>query len=305
MPKKNSNLLRILKWLFGGAVFVLMVLIAFASYLNFKYKPILTAEIKTLVYKSTDSLYKIDFTNVTINVITGNASLKNVTIIADSNRYKQLITLKRAPNNLYTVSLKKLLIKRFHPLAFLKDKALTIDYLIFDRPELLMVNKQFDFNENKPPRPVKSPYDFISNTLNKFSIENIEFRGASFKYINNNLANPKIFSVANLNIALNDLLIDSTSAKDPNRFYLIKDINLNLNDYSYTTPDKLYKIKLNQLEFKASTGELTIKKFGLVPQYDEMVFGKKVGHNVDRFNIEMNNIVWMELICHYTLKNNI
>lgn len=261
-----------------------------ASYLNFKYKPILTEEIKTLVYKSTDSLYTISFNNVTTNIITGNASLKNVKITADTNRYKQLIALKRAPNNLYTISLKKLLIKRFHPLSFLKDNKLNIDFLILDQPEVLMANKQFDFNENRPPQPIKSPYNFISSTLSEFRIKTIEFKDASFKYINNNLAKPNIFAVEKLNIILHDLLIDSTSAKDPTRLYLLKDIDLSLKDYNYTTPNKLYSIKLNELGFKASTGELKVKKLGLVPAFGEMEFGKAVGHNVDRFSILMNNI---------------
>lgn len=290
MPIRKVNRFKILKWVIGIISILFILLVSVAWYLNYRYKPIITEEIKTQVYKSTDSLYNISFTNVTTNLITGNAVLKDVKIIADTNRFKQLIALKRAPNNLYTITLKKLLIKRFHPFSVLKDKKLNINLILFDKPEFTMINRQFDFNENRLPQPVKSPYDIISKILKEFSVETIYFRDASFKYINKNHVKPTVFSIANFNIVLKKLLVDSTSVKDPKRFFLLKDVILNLNNYSYATPDKLYKINLNQLDFKASTGELMIKKFGFIPLYDEMKFGEKIGHNVDRFKIEMDNI---------------
>ncbi|PWS32786.1 hypothetical protein [Pedobacter paludis] len=290
MQETKRHRYRFLKWV-AGVIFIVFILLAsVAWFLNVKSRPLLTDRIKTLLYKSTDSLYTISFTRVSTNILTGNATLQNVIIKADTNRYKELVRLKRAPNNLYQVSLKKLVVKHFHPIILYREHKLEIEEVLFDKPEVLMTNKQLAFNENRPPRPIKSPYDIISKNLTSFNIQSILFRDASFKYINKNVAKPEVFAIDDLNIGLTDLLVDSTSAEDPTRFYLLKDVVINLKDYVYPTPDKMYKINLNQLDFRASTGRLKVKKFALEPLYDEMKFGRVAGYAKDRFDIQMSDI---------------
>ncbi|MBT2563268.1 hypothetical protein J7E50_00565 [Pedobacter sp. ISL-68] len=291
MPDTRRYRYKVFKWIACTLLSVFIVLAGIAWLLNVKSRPILTDRIKTLLYKSTDSLYTISFTKVSTNVFTGNATLQNVKIIPDTNRFKQLIALKRAPNNLYTVSLKKLVVKHFHPLTLYREKKLQLEEIVFDKPEVTMVNRQFAFNEGRAPRPIKSPYDIISKNLKEFSIKSIRFKDVSFKYINKNVPNSVPFSIDDLNITLTDLLVDSTSAEDPTRFYLIKDIVINLNNYIYRTPDKMYDIQLDKLDFRATTGKLRINSFALVPLHDEMNFGKVAGFAKERFNIKMSDIM--------------
>jgi len=291
MPDTRKYRYRVFKWIACTLLSVFIVLAGIAWLLNVKSRPILTDRIKTLLYKSTDSLYTISFTKVSTNVFTGNATLQNVKIVPDTNRFKQLIALKRAPNNLYTVSLKKLVVKHFHPLTLYREKKLQLEEIIFDKPEVTMVNRQFAFNEGRAPRPIKSPYAIISKNLKEFSIKSIRFKDVSFKYINKNVPNSVPFSIDDLNITLTDLLVDSTSAEDPSRFYLVKDILINLNNYVYRTPDKMYDIQLDKLDFRATTGKLRINSFALVPLHDEMSFGKVAGFAKERFNIKMSDIM--------------
>lgn len=291
MPGTKTHRYKILKWIAGSLLGVFLVLAGIAWFLNVKSRPMLTSRIKTLLYTSTDSLYTISFTKVSTNILTGNATLQNVKITPDTNRFKQLIALKRAPNNLYTVSLKKLVVKHFHPLTLYRERKLQLEEVLFDKPEIIMVNKQFAFNEGRAPRPIKSPYAFISKNLKEFSIKSIRFRDVSFKYVNKNVKNDVPFDIDDLNITLTDLLVDSTSAEDPTRFYLLKDIVINLNNYVYRTPDKMYEIKLDRLDFRASTGKLRVNHFALAPLYDEMTFGKVAGYARERFSISMNDIL--------------
>ncbi|QPH38022.1 hypothetical protein [Pedobacter endophyticus] len=291
MQATKSKRYKILKWITALLLVLFLILSAAAWYLNVKSRPLLTDRIKTLVYQSTDSLYTISFSRVSTNILTGNASLTNVKITPDTNRYKELIALKRAPNNLYTVSLKKLSVRHFHPLKLYRERKLQLNDIIFDKPEVLMQNKQYAFNEGRAPRPIKSPYAFISKSLAEFSIKSIRFKDASFKYVNKNVSNARPFLINDLNITLTDLLIDSTSADDPTRFYLLKDIVITLKNYVYHTPDKMYDIKVDKLDFRATTGKLRIDSFALAPRYSEMAFGKRAGYARERFAIKMNNIL--------------
>lgn len=281
----------ILKWFGAALLFVAILLTALTWYLGTKLKPIVRTELQDLVLKTTDGLYHIEFSSVNVNVLTGISSLGDVSIIPDTAVYNRMIAAKHAPNNLYHIKLKKLAIRHFHPWRLWRHKKLNIELLLFDNPCVEMTNRQFDFNEEKKPQPKKSPYDYISKYLQELRIHTVDFKNASFKYINNN--NPgkaDIDSVDNLNVTLKDWLIDSHSATDTSRIYLLKDVVINLNDYHYSTSDSLYNIKLNQLDFAASSGKLNIKSFSIEPRYSEQEFGNILGYAKDRYSIEMSDV---------------
>ncbi|MES2651587.1 MAG: hypothetical protein V4663_07600 [Bacteroidota bacterium] len=279
-----------IKWGLGILLFISLFLVGASWYISVKLKPYIRAEIAELVNKSTHGLYKIEFNAIHTNFITGSASILDVKIIPDTNVFKDLIAQQKAPNNLYYIALKKLTIHRFHPFAMYFDKTAKIDLLLFDKPNVTMVNKHFEFNENRPPRPRKSPYDYIAKLFKSMQIEVIDFKDANFKYVNNNDSIPEIDSVANLNVTLKDWLIDEHSSTDTSRLYLLKDILINVSNYSYATPDSMYYLKLDQLDFAASSGKLNIKQFGLVPRYSEANFAKVNGYARDRFTVKLNNL---------------
>ncbi|KQB99488.1 hypothetical protein [Pedobacter sp. Hv1] len=290
MAEQAPRKFKVLKWILGILLFISLVLVGASWYISVKFKPLIKKELKELVQTSTHGLYSIDFSEIHTNFITGSATIHDVAIIPDTNVYRTLIAAKKAPNNLYYIRLKRLDIKKFHPFDIYFDKKIDISLLLFDKPTITMVNKHFDFNDNRPPRPKKSPYDYIKMLFKSLRIETIDFKNARFKYINNNGAIPDIDSVANLNVSLKDWLIDSLSAQDTTRLYLLKDINLNLNNYTYATPDSMYHIKVDQLHFNASSGKVNIKQFGLVPRYSQSEFAKVAGYARDRFSILLNNI---------------
>jgi hypothetical protein len=284
---KNHELI---KWL-GAACLTLFLFFSVASwYYSEKLRPVITDEIKDLVLSTTHSLYHINFSDVNTNVFTGNASLYDVEIIPDSAVLRRLVVKHHAPNNVYTIKVKKLSIRGFHPLRLFKHQKLNVEQLLLENPSIIMANKQLPFNEHKRPGSMISPYAYISKYLKEFRVKTLRFNNIRFKYINNNLAIPTTDSLVNLNVTLKDWLIDAKSASDPTRMYLLKDIILNIKDYAYATPDSLYHIRIDRFDFRASTGRIKINQFRLLPRYPEMEFGKVAGYAKDRFNISLNDI---------------
>jgi hypothetical protein len=281
---------RIVKYIAAILLPISVFATACSWYYSEKLRPVITSELKDLVFTATDSLYHIEFSTIRTNWITGNASLYDVNIIPDTMALKRLHLKQTGPNNVYTIRVKRLMIRGFHPFTLYRKNKLQIDELLFLRPDITMVNKQQPYNEGKPPRPRYNPYDYISRYLAELQVSNINLRDIKFKYINNNSNKPVADSLSNLNITLKDWLIDAKSAEDPKRLYLLKDVVLSMNDYVYRSPDSLYHIKMNKLDFRATTGRLKIKQFTVVPQHPEMEFSKAAGYAKDRFNISFNEI---------------
>ncbi len=279
-----------IKWL---AVIAACFLIVFGSvflYMNIWVKPILARQLRELVNKGTENLYTIQFTNISVNCLTGDAKLMNVKLLPDANVLRELISAKKAPNNVYYIHLKKISIKNVHPFRVYREKKLNIDEVEILRPKITMVNKQYAYNEDKPPRPRLSPYDFVSRYLKEMRIATINFKEVSFKYIDQNHDTPVVDSLSRLNITMKDWLIDEHSAEDTSRFYLLKEVKLQLNNYIYATADSLYHVKASELNFTGSTGNLSIDKIALVPRYSEMDFAKVKGFAKDRFYVQLNHV---------------
>lgn len=290
MVEKTPKKFKVLKWVLGIFLFISLSLVGASWYISIKLKPLIRKELKELVQTSTHGLYRLEFSTIHTNFITGAATINDVNIVPDTNVFKTLIAEQKAPNNLYYIRLKQLAIKRFHPFDIYFNKQVDISLLLFDKPDVTMVNKHFDFNDNRPPRPRKSPYDVIKKLFKSIRVEVVDFKDVRFKYVNNNDAVPDIDSVSNLNVRLKDWLIDSLSAQDTTRLYLLKDVNIKLNNYTYALPDSMYHLKIDQLDFTASSGKVNIKQFGLIPRYSEGQFAKVAGYAKDRFNVQLNNL---------------
>lgn len=281
---------QIIKWLVISAAGFLVVFGSVSLYMNIWVKPILASQVKQLVASSTENLYHIEFSGISVNCLTGDASLSQVRFIPDTVVLKKLVSAKRAPNNIYHIELEKLSIQNVHPFRVYFKRRLAIDRIIINHPKITMVNKQYAYNENRPPRPLQSPFDVVSKYLKEVRIASIDFNEVSFKYVDNNHAVPVIDSLEHLHVSLKDWLIDANSAQDTSRLYLLKDIRLQLSDYSYATADSMYHVKAHEINFSSATGNLKINNLALVPRYSEMAFSKVVGYSKDRFNIHLNDV---------------
>jgi hypothetical protein len=96
-------------------IIVLLVAGAYYAYQNYlggdKWKPLLQAQLKELVTKSSDSLYHIEYSDFDLNITSGNATLTDFKLVPDTAVYNKLVALKKAPDNLFILSVKKLSIK--------------------------------------------------------------------------------------------------------------------------------------------------------------------------------------------------
>ena len=73
-----------------------------------RWKLILQAQLKELVLKSTDSLYHIEYSDFDLNITSGNATVMDFKLIPDTNVYNKLVSIKKAPDNLFILIVKRL-----------------------------------------------------------------------------------------------------------------------------------------------------------------------------------------------------
>ncbi|MES2274417.1 MAG: hypothetical protein V4592_00225 [Bacteroidota bacterium] len=255
-----------------------------------KWKPLLQAQLKELVAKSSDSLYHIEYSDFDLNIASGNATLTDFKLVPDTAVYQKLLALKKAPDNLFTLSVKKLTIKNVGARKAYQEKILNIDNITIDKPSLTIVNHRLPFNDTVKVGTPQTPYQIIKKVFKQLRIDSIALKDISLNYINKSNALTKQTAIRHLDISITNIQIDSLSSQDPNRFYYTKGVEFILHDYRMATADSLYYLKVKQLSFNTALRNMVLDEAALTPRYSKKAFFKKIGRSDDRFDLSFKKI---------------
>ncbi|TZF85648.1 hypothetical protein FW774_00795 (plasmid) [Pedobacter sp. BS3] len=285
--KFHSN---IWKWVLGIILLIVLVIGGVSWYISRSWKPLLDSQLRSLVVLSSDSLYHIEYSDLQLNLLTGNATVTDFKLIPDTAVYQRLLQEKKAPDNLYNLSVDKIAIRNFHPRQLYTQKKLDVNNILVDNPTLVITNRRQPYNDTIPAQKPKSLYQSISKIFKEVRINSINLNDIDFTFINKSNRPVKTTAIRNLTINIDDVLVDSLSENDKNRFYTTKRVDVLMKDYQIATPDSLYYIKFNNIRFSTEGRKLSLDKFSLVSRYNTKDFYKKVGYNKDKFNIAFNGI---------------
>jgi len=255
-----------------------------------KWKPLLQQKLKELVLRSSDSLYHIEYSDFDLNMASGNATLSDFKLIPDTAVYQKLVAQRKAPDNLFILSVKKLSIKNVGAKKAYQEKILNIDNISIENPNLTIINKRYSFNDTVKVGKPKTPYEIIKKVFKQLRIDSISLKDISLNYINKSNPVTKQTALKHLDIDISNVVIDSLSAQDDSRFFYTKGINITLHDYKIATPDGLYNIALKQLYFSTSERKIVLDKVSLTPRYSPTDFYKKAGVSGDIFTLKFKQI---------------
>jgi len=262
------------------------------SYLKKNWKPLLESQIKQAVINSSDSLYRIEYKNLDVNPINGNLKLIDFKLIPVMEVYEKLKLEEKAPDNVYQLEVDVLIIKNANAKEAVTTKKLNVKDIIIDHPKLIITNNRQAYNDTVTvARKKKNPYELIKDIFSELKINTIQLKDVDFTFINESNEKPKKTSLKNLDITITDLLIDSLSSQDSSRVYYTKNVDINIKNYQIATPDSLYFLKVDGLNFSTNKNLLSLKNIRLQPRFNKVAFHKKVGISKDRFDLTFNDIL--------------
>jgi len=288
MVTNQSGKYMALKWIGGILGVVVLILAAVAIYFSAKWKPMLTEKIKEGVHNGSHGLYRIDFQDIHLNLLTGSAALDSVSLMPDTNVFNQLKEQKMAPAHLFQIKLAKLKLSRIGVLTAYFKKKIEMNAIILDNPSINIIHNKV----TKRPDTVKderSLYQQISKTLKSIHVKSIRIVDADLDYING-ATNKALNSVKHLNVNVKDLLIDSLAQFDTTRFYYTKDISFNLSGYRSTGKDKMYTMKIDTIRGSAMGRSMVIKGFQMIPLHPDLAFTRMYKYGKDRYDLKFDEI---------------
>ncbi|MNJ91636.1 hypothetical protein D3C87_92890 [compost metagenome] len=268
---------------------VLIIVVAGMGLLTMRWKPILSEKLKDGVYNRSFHLYKLDFKDISFNLLTGTVELHEVSLVPDTTVYNQLKKLRVAPANIFQVKLERLQLSRVALLTAYFKRKVEIKAIVLENPSINMIHYKVGKRPEALEEEDKTLYELISNRVKSINVKAIKIIDADFDYINGENFK-KMHSVKHLSINVNDFLVDSVSQFDTTRYYYAKDIGFELTGYKSISKDKMYTIKVDTIRGSALHKSIDIKGVQMIPMYPDLAFTRKYTYGKDRYNLKFNSI---------------
>jgi hypothetical protein len=247
---------------FSLLVITILVLIA-AMLVNQYWSPILSDKLKSTVASSTDGLYQANFDDAQLHVLEGRIVIHNITLKPDTSVYNALKKAHLAPNNLYELHVKKLVLKHIHPFNLYFNHKLDIGEIVLSAP-MLKVSYQLNHAKDTVIKDKRTLYQQISKSLKMIHIGKVMLNDVKLRYENHKGPKVAVSELKDLNLNAIDLLIDSTTQYDKSRFLYCREMNAELNNYSGHSANGLYQYKAKQVTFSTRTSQLNAYDCSLI-----------------------------------------
>ena len=243
---------------------IIALLIVLSALINRYWSPILAKKVHSVVLTSSDSLYRADFSDAELHVFRGELVIYDLNITPDTEVFKRRKLQHIAPNNLFSLHVKRLVISHIHPFSLYFRRKLIIGSISLNTPEL---NVSYALNHVKDTvlKDRRTLWQKMSKTLHLIQIGGIFLNDVKLQYKDYSGNKLKISELKQMSLSASDLLIDSATQFDRSRLLFCKEIVAELNNYSGKTSDGLYTYKIDHLRISTLTSQLNVEGFSLKP----------------------------------------
>ena len=229
MGKKHFSISLSKKWIFiiGGLAIIASVI--FFSWGKIKNR-LIQNKINAIIAAGTDSLYSIKYDSFSFDEKTGNAFLKNIYIIPDTLKIKEL-TGEKQPYIFLEATINSIMLSGLKTSKALSGDEIAGDSVIIDAPQITMYSLKPLRRETKIEAEATTVYREILGNLELIKAKYVAVNHVKLKETNF-YTKEKNFDLINATVQLEDVLIDSTHNLDTTRVLFCKQAAFTADSFS-------------------------------------------------------------------------
>jgi hypothetical protein len=269
---------------------VIILFIIFQIILSLFGDRYVARRLKKKAVQSTDSTYRVDFSDLDLHLYSGSIIIHNLHIHADTTSFHHKSSgSKKPPNTLYTGTVGKLKVSRINIFALLTGKKLKIGKILIKNPDITAI-------KNPHPVPEDTSHHFSSVDSSLYASISDRYRVlkvGEFIIKNARLASVKsgdtLTSVNKFNLTLKNIKVDSATAHS-GRIFITDDISMQFHHLKMISTNKLNAYKVGRLSVSSAHHSITIDSLHLDPLYPKFKFSEKNGEQIDRINLSISRL---------------
>jgi hypothetical protein len=220
---------------------IVLVITGYFVWQKFKYQ-IVRNTVETTVAEQTDSLYTVKYDSLNFDAVTGNASLRNIRIIPDTERAKSL-SGEKMPDFMLDVSIQSITLTGAKTAKALSGTNIEADSVIIHNPVIILYSMRPLQKGTKIESEAGSFYQSILGKLKLIKVGFVFISNVNVKGIDVN-SNEKNFDFINGKFLLEDVLIDSSHNYDTSRVLFCKQAAFTVDSFfSYNHNRKEFSVR--------------------------------------------------------------
>jgi len=265
--------------------------------------PAIIAKLQQVVKDGSDGLYVLSIEKLNIDVLASKFDAVNVSIAVDTTAMLRLDQLKKLPDDIFKIKFASLHVDGMGINDLIDQKHIVIDTISCNSPLIEVYHKSQPYNQAiRKASDTLSLYRRIKGQTKSIIIGKINIgKGTFIDHNGDKKTDVTQFNV--VSIIMKDLLIDSTTQYDNNRFLFTKYTAIKCNNYFFRTPDSLYFFKAGSINVSGEQHKIVVTDIELMPrggkqQFESRQSARKVMLHLTFPAITLDSINWWSMINH-------
>jgi hypothetical protein len=266
-------------------------------------KPKLVEKLQELVKQGSNGLYNLYIHELKPDILNSRISISNASLIPDTAVLRSLAK-SNLPEAIFKIKTDSIWIDGLGLKDILSKDVIDVKTIHILQPTIEVYSLQHPNNQNNSSKTV---YQRLMSQMKRIGIGKVIIeKGTLISHHSEKKPNTRFNDIS---ITLSDILIDSTTQYDRNRFLFAKDAELTMKDYAVPTSNHLYTFKVGTISIAATRQLLVAKNIQLEPHYSKDEFQNHIKTQLERYSInipsiEFRNTNWWNLINSETLEAN-
>lgn len=306
MGIRKKRLSKLWKWVIGIILGLAIAVFAGLWYISSRWEPIVKDRLQLVVADASKNLYKIEYSDLNINVLTGSVTLKNLEIIPDSIVYAEMVSQKTADNSVFKIEIGQLKIRGVRIKQLLVDKVLQVRSVGIEQSDVHLTQYHHKFGDSVPESPAKPLYEVLSATLKNVAVEKLDLNSINFTHVHvHDSVTSSSTELKNIRVNIRDIRIDSAAHYDKQRFFYSKSIDLALPGFRYETHDSIHYVAFDTVFYHSHDSTLIVKNFKFEPLISRTAYHQRLGKAKDLIKLEFKTLRFEKLDPNAFIENNI
>lgn len=245
------------------------------------------------IAKASNGLYQLDYTDIAVNVLRGDLSLKNVTLSTDSSRYQQLIKQEKAPDSRFHAGIAELRVRGVSIWQVLASKKLSITEIALHDADLHILQQPHAYNDTTKRDSIDF-YSKIKNTFQAIDVGTLQVTPLRLQHSRIRSRDTVATTIDSIQIQVTDFLINAETAQDSSRLLYSEAIVVKIPNFSYDIAGSPYKVTLERLTLKSKEQTAIISKAALLPNMSKSQYFQNDKENKALITLQLDSVLLEE-----------
>lgn len=260
-------------------------------------RPLFIQYLQQLVAKTSNGIYDLYIDDMQVDILASTVVLNSVVIKPDKKRADSLYRLGLAPNETYALNFKKLEVIGINIDDAITSKTMDYKLVRLTNPVFEIFQRKNNSNGNSKENKEDFTQRFLKE-MQKLSLQNLVIEGG---IIIIQKEGGKENSLKNVSLSMKDILIDSTTRNNRERFFFAKEADLSFTNYKAVTGNGQYNLTIAKVNVQEPRQKVTLSNLSLSPPLSKEQFSKNQKFSKEYYrlsfpSVTITDVNWWNLI---------